>query len=459
MILFIYRKCFYLEVLGGDYMIDNRKFLAYLKCKRRAFLLDCSKKDDYDDLIKNLYMKANKGIDCMYDFDTTIKHLNSNQILYNGCIKKDDLICYFDMADNNGFYIFKNGLKLSVRYQMELEYISYCMNNDKKYYVYLINPNYVLQDELDINQLVIKKEVEIKRTEYVKEVIRKINKLSYLPTNIEYCYNECEFRDYCFKDISSDSILNLSNSNKKYNYYNNGIKTFTDMLNSKLFDDLSLMNKRQILYSCKNLDTYIDKILLEDFLSKIKYPIYFLDFESISEEIPPFKGAKPYQTIPFLYSLHIYDGNKLSHHYFFMEKGIDDRYNMALSLDTLIGDLGSIIAYNTGIEKEIIGSLSNYVPRLKTFLNRFKDLEIPFRNNYVYDKEFFGSHSIKYVYPALIKNDIFYKDLDCQNGLSAMEIYQNMTSDDDKEDLIKYCSLDTYACYKIYLKLCEFLKK
>ena len=184
-----------------------------------------------------------------------------------------------------------------------------------------------------------------------------------------------------------------------------------------------------------------------------------MDFECISDAIPSFKGVKPFEKVPFLYSLHVLKDNELTHSGYIMKPGCDERLEMAQSLYHRIKESGTIIAYNSSVEREMISALSKYEPKLKNMLGWFCDLEIPFRNNYLYDKGFKGSHSIKVIYDALIKGEYNYHNLECNNGRLAMELYRNLDYGDSKgiNDLVEYCSLDTYACYRIYMYLKNIL--
>src|SRR5690606_31235128 len=49
----------------------------------------------------------------------------------------------------------------------------------------------------------------------------------------------------------------------------------------------------------------IDKRQISEFLDKLNYPLYFLDYETMQGLVPYFDGQRPYQQIPFQYSLHI----------------------------------------------------------------------------------------------------------------------------------------------------------
>ncbi len=52
-------------------------------------------------------------------------------------------------------------------------------------------------------------------------------------------------------------------------------------------------------------ETIVDRGNIKSFLSQLQYPLYFLDYETINPAIPPFDGTRPYQQIPFQFSVHI----------------------------------------------------------------------------------------------------------------------------------------------------------
>ena len=119
-------------------------------------------------------------------------------------------------------------------------------------------------------------------------------------------------------------------------------------------------------------------------------------------------------------------------------------------------------------EKMIIKNLAKDFPDLKDHLmnihDNMKDLMIPFKNRDYYTKEMQGSYSIKYVLPALFPNDpsLDYHNLEgVHNGSEAMSTYANLGNLSKEEqqivrnNLLKYCELDTYAMVKIYKKLKE----
>ncbi len=78
-----------------------------------------------------------------------------------------------------------------------------------------------------------------------------------------------------------------------------------------------------------------------------------------------------------------------------------------------------------------------------------------------------GSFSIKSVLPAIFPNDpkLNYNNLQqVQNGTDAMTVFSNlekMNPTDQKiarNNLLKYCKLDTYAMVKIWQELVQVSK-
>ncbi len=96
--------------------------------------------------------------------------------------------------------------------------------------------------------------------------------------------------------------------------------------------------------------------------------------------------------------------------------------------------------------------------------SNIRDIMIPFQKKHYYVKEMKGSYSIKYVLPALFPNDpsLDYSNLeDVHNGNDASATFARMASmslqDQQKarNNLLKYCGLDTLAMVKVWEKLRE----
>ena len=211
----------------------------------------------------------------------------------------------------------------------------------------------------------------------------------------------------------------------------------------------------------------INKEEISNFINELKYPLYFLDFESFMSAIPLYEGTKPYQQIPFQYSLHykeIEDG-ELNHYEYLAKENENCTREFAKKLIEDLGEKGSIVVYNKSFECSRIRELANmYVDLSEDLLKlneRIVDLMDIFSKKHYYQKEMKGSFSIKYVLPSLFPNDeeLDYNKLNIQNGSMAMNVFPKLHLKEKeeikqiREDLLKYCHLDTLAMVRILEKL------
>ena len=102
----------------------------------------------------------------------------------------------------------------------------------------------------------------------------------------------------------------------------------------------------------------------------MKYPLYFLDFETFGSAIPEFEGLHPYEQYPFQFSCHILDkDNKLLHKEYLHKDNTDPREAVIKELIDTVNNKGTIIAYNASFEKGVINKLSEQFPDYKTQLD------------------------------------------------------------------------------------------
>ncbi len=289
----------------------------------------------------------------------------------------------------------------------------------------------------------------------------------------KHCNNPyvCDAKEYCWKiqrQIPDYSIFNIFNlgSKKQIELYSRGIINIDDVPHD--FDMTSI--QAQAVENYKSKITYIDIENIKSFLQNLTYPIYHLDFETYQQAIPQYKGIKPFEQIPFQYSLHIEyeDGQKnklLEHKEYLALDSVDSRYELALRLCEDIPSNVTVLAYNISFEKGVIKRLANFFPDLSTHLlainENIQDLMIPFQKKWYVIPSMQGSYSIKYILPALVPEfKKAYKELDgVQNGSQAMNAFANLSKLDDEEkqkirtSLLEYCKLDTLAMVKVLEKL------
>jgi len=185
--------------------------------------------------------------------------------------------------------------------------------------------------------------------------------------------------------------------------------------------------------------------------------------------VPRFDGQRPYQQIPFQYSLHIlHEDGLLEHREFLADETRDPRPDFIAHLLEDVTPEGSIVAFNQKFEIARIRELSAYDPsrssELLRLTKRFADPLTLFRKGAYYHPNFNGSFSLKSVLPALFPDDpdLSYKKLEIQEGGTASEIYAALHRIKDpvarkkiRADLLAYCKLDTYAMVRIYMFLKE----
>jgi len=264
--------------------------------------------------------------------------------------------------------------------------------------------------------------------------------------------------------VEKYSIYNLcsSGASKIGELEELGIKNISEIPN-----DFNLNSKQRSQVETTKFDkAVINKPRIKAFLDTLKYPLYFLDYETLSSTIPYFDGLKPYEQLPFQYSLHLIEkpGGEAKHFEYLHKDSSNPAEPLSGALKSQIGDKGTVLVWFEGFEKGRNELMGRMVPEHLKFYedlnDRIVDLMLPFSTGSYAHKDFFGSASIKKVLPALIP-ELSYEDLDIQGGTAAQRLWMESVLDgkreDEKEkilsDLDKYCELDTFAMVKIYQHL------
>jgi hypothetical protein len=205
----------------------------------------------------------------------------------------------------------------------------------------------------------------------------------------------------------------------------------------------------------------------EGFLSlaeELVFPLWFMDFETYMPGLPIFAGTRPWQQIPFQWSLHVQEADgEVRHDEFLKADGSDPRRAFAEALIDAVGPTGSVVVYNKGMESTRLRELARDLPDLAAPLqaidDRIVDL-LPIVRQSVYHSDFHGSRSLKSVTPVLAPH-LSYDELALKAGMQAMQAYEVITapetSDAERQelraDLLKYCSLDTLAMVEVLRRL------
>jgi hypothetical protein len=192
------------------------------------------------------------------------------------------------------------------------------------------------------------------------------------------------------------------------------------------------------------------------------FPARFLDFETVMFSIPIWKGTRPYQQIPFQFSLHHLDETGTMTHDAFLDlSGADPSEAFAERLIQRCGDTGPVFVYHARFETGVMSALGERYPHfrepLQAIIDRVVDL-LPVAQTRYYHPSQHGSWSLKAVLPAVCP-DLSYSHLaGVQDGGMAVEAYLEaiapMTTPERKREiekqLLEYCHLDTLAMVRIW---------
>ena len=340
----------------------------------------------------------------------------------------------------------------------------------RKCYLMYINNQYVRKGAIEPEKLFATEDVTKQCDELIPEIeqnitdmLEVIRKEATPEVKVgSHCDSPypCPLEDICWSFLPpKDDIFCLySGTNKAYELMERGVLSITDIKG-----DVKLSYKQEIQVSCHKICTpHIDKKGIKDFLDTLKYPLYFLDFETINPAIPVYDNSRPFEVIPFQYSLYIVkDRNSKPEHYSYLAPGDKDpRPEILKQLKNLLGNSGSVIAYNATFEKTTLRHASEAYPEYQRWVaeleERIVDLLVPFRGFLYYHPDQAGSASLKNVLPTLTKSS--YDNMEITDGgMATIEYYRVTFGDniDQKERervraaLEQYCDLDTKGMIEI----------
>lgn len=279
----------------------------------------------------------------------------------------------------------------------------------------------------------------------------------------------CDFIGTCWKDVPAYSVFDIArlSVDKKFDLYRKGIVEL-----SEVPEDYPLSERQRLQVEvAQDGSARIDRAAIRNFLDSLAYPLYFLDFEAFQPAVPLYEGTRPYQQIPFQFSLHRLDApvpageqvdqppSRLHHEEFLAEAGPDPRRAFLDALLERVGESGAVLVYNQAFENgrlaDLAAGLPGYLDRVEKVQERIRDLMVPFREQSYYVNEMRGSYSIKAVLPALVP-DLSYSHLAIRDGTEASVAFESLFREENplrraqiRRRLLDYCALDTLAMVRI----------
>ncbi|MGA2610709.1 MAG: DUF2779 domain-containing protein [Terriglobia bacterium] len=302
-------------------------------------------------------------------------------------------------------------------------------------------------------------------TKDVRELIREQRRMlaEAQPPDIEpgrQCSSPftCEFYDHCNKPLPMNHIENLPgiSAAKLEKLVALGIESIGDIPK-----DFPLTDRQKRAWECAKAGRPWFGKGLKEALAGLRYPLYFMDFETLGVALPRYAGISPYDQIPFQWSVHLQrkPGADLEHYEFLADDANDPRLEFVNSLCPVLGKKGSVVAYNSGFESGCLESLAqwfpNYRDEITNIQKRLWDL-LPVMRAHVYHSAFRGSFSLKSVLPALVP-EMSYDGMEVAEGSDAGPAWEKMIhgevdSAERKrlhEALLTYCRQDTLAMVRL----------
>jgi hypothetical protein len=332
-----------------------------------------------------------------------------------------------------------------------------------------LNPNYVRRGALDVSALFKGQRVTSEAEALLPEVdaraadLRRLLREGRLPDIPigPHCYQprECDCRDACWAEVPRGSVLEIAylTWEKKFHLYDQGMRRIEDVP-----PEIELPKRSRLhVKAHQGGRSIIDAAGLRAFVEGLAFPIHLLDFETVAPGVPLWDGTRPYQQIPFQYSLHVLQspGSEPEHSGFLAEPGPDPRPALLRSLLPATIGSGSILAYHMPFELGVMRNLAEAFPdfrdEIAQRLPRMDDLIKPFRSWQYWLPEMGGSFSIKSVAPAL-DPELRYAGLEIADGQVASLAFEQLISGAEpaqagrlRTALEVYCERDTLAMVRV----------
>lgn len=272
----------------------------------------------------------------------------------------------------------------------------------------------------------------------------------------------CEFWGHCTRDKPEDWIYHLPRvrTARKEALLAAGVERITDIP-----DDVELGEIPDRIRDVVQSGRPFVSPDLGSALAGFGPPAFYLDFETMNPAIPLYPLTRPYEHIPFQWSVHrVRSDGQLSHQEFLADGQADPRRELAEKLLVALGETAEPILVYSSFESSVLNDLASTLPDLALPLQavraRLRDLWKLVRAH-VYTPAFGYSFSLKSVAPALVPG-FGYDDLDgIADGGAASTAFPRLVDGAVPEAetarlrraLLAYCERDTLALVELHRAL------
>jgi hypothetical protein len=296
------------------------------------------------------------------------------------------------------------------------------------------------------------------------EILKAISQPKPPTPNLSNACKHCDyFCDDCLGKGIEYSVLQLPRCQAKQI---EALKQLGILDLRKLPDRFRLTDSQRPVVQCVKNGQSCFAADLKSLLASIRWPAYYLDFETVMTSLPLYPDIAPHEQVVTQYSIHRCSrpGQVDQHFEYLGDPRQDCQRELAERLIQDLGGDGSIIVYGS-FEQTRINALADRFPDLAVSLSqispRLFDLCKVIRRG-CYHPEFYGSYSIKNVLPALVP-DMSYDGLEIADGGAAVVKYAKMAlgrysaaeCQTIRQNLLQYCGQDTLAMVRLHKVLLE----
>ncbi len=392
---------------------------------------------------------AQKTKDLMAEGVTTIYEAT---FIYNDLLVMVDILHKHE--DTWIAYEVKSSLKITETYVKDACFQYYviknCVPDLIDFNLLTLNPKYILEDKLDISRL-------FKTTSIMKDAVKNVeyfkHKTQLAKLTLEQgkipdikigtrCFQpyDCDFLGTCWKNINEpNSVLTLGKLTKQamFDLYDNNIKRIDEI-------DINTIEHKEIKIQVKAAIEQTEQIFKDEvksFISNIKQPVCSLDIEVWMPALPYYKGTKPFQQIPFLFSMISEGEHGFKNYSYFKPIEEDFRKEFLERIILATKEFETILMFDKSLEETV-------------FKNKIVDLAEPIKKGYYYHPDMKGNFTLKSIAP-LVNQEAGFNNLDIQSGISAMYIYESLLelnaieAEQIKQQLVDYCEMDALITYQL----------
>ncbi len=287
----------------------------------------------------------------------------NHDVIYEATFQYDRVLILLDiLAKENGkwnAYEVKSSLKISETYLLDAVLQYYVLRNSgieiDKFFLVHLNPDYVFDEKLEIDQLFtfvdVTAEIQEKQT-FIQEQIAvekeaiALKKSPPIEIGVQ-CNNPypCDFIGLCWKKVPEKSVFDLVflSENEKFERYHAGQKTI-GVLNAENFTDENL--KKEII-SRQQDKAFFDRRKFAAAMNGLNESVSFLGFLGNRVAIPQWKSYKPFDFVPIAVTV-LDSKNNAGQHYFNASPESNPDKEFIAFLKSTLETAGNIVVFDKG---------------------------------------------------------------------------------------------------------------